>query len=608
MTLTDVLILTALPEEETVFRHWLNLRIVAGNVGIATWKKGKSRPMRISLVSLGGMGSVMAAVVASSAIQNTRPKVVILAGIAAGRKGGSKKPEFRLGDVACSRTICYYSYGKIAGKHPYADIRNLRVEPSDFFGNQFLLEIADCDGERSWRAEARKWFRKLTGKFCEDFSRYPKQRAFRGKSPRARLANFASGEWVIKSDKFKQYIRESYRDLDINVFEMESFAVARVCAQNDIPFIAVKGITDHATILKNDEHRLSSIAAATAFTKAVLWRKYDDIMAVIDRPQSQRGLVTCLNPNSGRYCQNFFKGENPEVIGRTCVDIDPEIFREKPSWLTRVFENVRPNAYSRKLSTLLPTLISEGKTRITLLFPYPSLDLLDFLRVHSRRVRLTAAVKAVIRDIHGERAIPRQVKGANHPLAEKIRRIGQMAESQFMHFKVCDDACRIAVEEGKVKRADLPSIISRIIVLGPDVSEEELLNDPLNVIYPCFLGLSVPTFYTSIDLVQPYYPIEDTVFFDRTLAKVERAETSFERAVVSARFFESAWTLMVSGKPCPGSGLREDRQMFDFLADWEMHSQETFGSPGPDAKYRPFPSEELLKRYLPKTGLLLQDR
>jgi hypothetical protein len=384
---------------------------------------------------------------------------------------------------------------------------------------------------------------------------------------------------------------------------MEAFAVGQVCKRNRLPFVAIKGITDYATVLKNDKYRLAAITSATAFALNLIQKKATHI-ATLERKVGTPRLIQCLHPQPQTYCVHPLVREGEDDVWSECIDFRKPIVKSKPAWLTRVFEDVRPDAYSRSLDEQLPFMIRDGESSVTSFFPYSPVGLLQFFSVYSGDQELEKLVNKVLRDWRNN---SRSTSTRNHPIAVAIAKICELARSHYVHFSTCDQVCQELMEVEGVSFADLAARFSRIIPVDIGRSgnlRNAILGDPLCVVYPCFLGLHVPTFYSNLHVTRDSFPLHDVIFVEQPIYEQGIGSTALrDNSSVGLRYFDQAHTLVVSGHPCRSINLDNGRSIYGLLKDWKKHRTEAAAEAGQRLKYRRFPLDELIMKYLPDSPL-----
>ena len=603
----DVLVVTSLPEEEFLYSRVLPFA-ESQDQRLRTTElvnKKSGNQITVGLYNLNTMGSLMAAIAIHDIIQDCRPRCILLSGIAAAYPEENKRGRLVVGDVACSRSICYHSYGKIIGNRKYHDMRGPAIEESPFFTEYAIGKIAENIKKSGWKHIAKKMYTKYKKEFVEVFVEYPQQNSYPQKMPKAKTANYASGELVVSGIQYQKHVRKWFPHLKISVFEMESYAIARLCKIHEIPFIALKGITDYGTIKKNDKYRLISIASSTAFTIEFIYHHLDEIYSKLIPAQVKPSNLECLDPNTIVLCPHKHKNPDDDYYCRECVDMTYSLSSQKPSWLTRVFEDVSPNDYSSKLAASIPNMLNSNSMQITSFFPYSGKNLLNFFRLN-----VGDDAENIVNVIRSNGDIDKKEKAAgknkNHHKAELIYEVSELARSHFHHFKVCDEYCRDLLVNKKMKYGDVARLISRIVLMKKqpkEILEDSLLNDVLNVVYPCFLGLFVPTYYIAMDVIEKEYPIYDIMFFNHDFFADGMTTSHKDKSIISVRFSHQARTLIYAGIPCTDSKQQEQRRMFSLLNDWIKHQDETFEGKSKKTKYRRLPCEKLIQKYLPDSEI-----
>jgi adenosylhomocysteine nucleosidase len=157
-----------------------------------------------------GMGKVNAACGTTLLLEHYKPAAVIMVGIA-----GAVDPSLRPGDVVIGATSTQWDYGSIATSGPRVrgavDPIHDHSDPSAFPADARLLDLA-----RQIKPDA-------------DFGLL--------------FGVIATGDTFIASGGKKQELQQTVHAASV---DNESGAVAQVCWQQAVPFIAIRGISDSA--------------------------------------------------------------------------------------------------------------------------------------------------------------------------------------------------------------------------------------------------------------------------------------------------------------------------------------------------------------------------
>jgi nucleoside phosphorylase len=530
----DLLIITPLPDEEWACLRWFKGTTVA-ELSNLKWMPHPSGAS-IGLHAFNGMGSLFAATQTAPLLHACRPKYVLLLGIAAGRpfRAGGKRQGggFNLGDVAYNKSIYYCSYGKVKGRK-LPKIRAVTPIPQN---EELARWVREIEQQGDWKNTARAWFNDSKNEWRRQFS-FPRQR-WPIYELKGHAADFGSGELVVASEDYQKAVRSQYGTADITVFEMEAYAVGSVCQALHIPFLTVRGISDHGKITKNDEYRLAAALAPSAIVDSLL--KNSEIVAQIRKADFPLYQVhtPCLLPKTPIPCPH---DRSPE--SRKCIDLGITIRSAQPALLTRALEHVEPPDYSRSLNDRLKRL--DGKReRVVFFFPYSAKATARWC-VEEEGSDLFEELKEIIYNPkyreHGTAEYSRIVE-----LTEQIATIGRRL---YPHFQACEELCKRLRETRKINRDNLPRTISRVIITSEDLNE--FAHDPVNLIYSFLLGTeTVPTFLMS-DQHTKTKVRDDITFFENTNNHGDNLSFNWLKAV---RFFPSSWLLLTTGWPCESSG------------------------------------------------------
>lgn len=590
MVSIDVLIVSALSEEIFLIEKWLKPRDnpISGIRVVEYHAETK-----IGIGSFGAMGGVPATIYIANALKTYWPKYIFMVGLAAAVQDSG----LRRGDVGYNSEIYYTSYGKIREGEKYPEIRPLGL-PGDKLISLDWLDRHRC-GNR-WKNDAAKWFGRFHSAWSSSY-RYPAQQAFENTLPECSKANYASGELVIASDEYQKHVLDFFRGRRIDMLDMESYAVRKICHENNISFLSVKGISDYAAGDKDDKYRFCAIAASSAFVKSIVEdRKFKE--GILNISPIQRRKDYCLHPNASIFCPYITPSAESQRSSKKvhgCVNLEIDLDESKEEWLTRVFEDIEPVFYSTKLSNYLPGIIERKEARVTFFFPYSAKELLNFFLVHNGKAALKEKIRDVLTmsenrnksDIHVEKQI-----------ANQIEKISHIVKDDYRHFKTSDDICESLL---KIQAYDETANCATRIIMVQDARRETILDEPLNVIYPCFLGMSVPTFCTERENLERSFVASDITFLDRSISGSANSNKNGSDTILAIRFLNRDRTLIVSGQTCRDVGFENHRAMFRLLDDWNNHRMDTLSSiqSGQHGKYRQFPFRELIQKYLPDSSL-----
>jgi nucleoside phosphorylase len=221
--LLDVLFVAPLAEEAKAFEHWLT--DLAPFPGIPQLRRSVHDGISVGVYCLEEMGGINAATGVTPVLTRTRPRVVVVVGIAAGveegtrerwnKRRGDRSParkwtragrfvEFGRGDVGIADMVWYYSYGRMSG-----DRFTVRQAPTQMTDEPLRRLATEVLREEAWRETARAWFdtAQATG-WAMNYD-FPEQR-WPVRPPRGERCDVASGEQVVASTKYMDGLLRSF--------------------------------------------------------------------------------------------------------------------------------------------------------------------------------------------------------------------------------------------------------------------------------------------------------------------------------------------------------------------------------------------------------------
>ena len=240
----DYLIITALPEErEGVERYLPGLRLVSDgraeipHVYYEAYLKSPALA-RIIVITIGQRGRVPAATVATAAINEWSPNVVLLVGVA----GGRASKNVHLGDVLVATQIFDYEHQRVReGRAP-------EVHSS------------------IWQADA-KLHRAAVDRVTREWPGLIAARSPDGRTPSYQCGTVASGDKYVADGNFlASFDQEHPRLLGI---EMEGSGVAHACQEsNHRPrFLMIRAVSDLVDLTKRERNQVES-------SEHKAWRTY----------------------------------------------------------------------------------------------------------------------------------------------------------------------------------------------------------------------------------------------------------------------------------------------------------------------------------------------
>lgn len=235
-----IAVIVALAEEYEIFCRYFHGRIVERfhvsdlTIDILERDGGSER---IGLVSVNRMGNVAAAIAAARLLEVFDLDVVANIGLAA----GVDKEKQALGDIIVAEKIRYYETGKLS-----TDKFDVAPEFSDL--HSYFVEALQTANPANW----------------------PLGSSLGGLPRRVFFGTVASGEKVISNAKFVSTLLS--QDRKIIGIEMESYGIAAAVYGRKEKLLLIRGISDFADELKNDNARLSAMEGAIRFFNEALRR------------------------------------------------------------------------------------------------------------------------------------------------------------------------------------------------------------------------------------------------------------------------------------------------------------------------------------------------
>lgn len=173
-----------------------------------------------------GVGKVNTASSIQYLLNHLPVKRVIFTGLA-----GAVNPDVKIGDIVISRSAIQHDFD-IGGKGIVEEMKTVRF-PAD----PALIDLAV--------------------KACRDL----------GLEDRMRVGTVLTGDQTIIGSGKKQWLWEAFKG---DCVEMEGAAAASVCCYNDVPFILIRAITDHADEKAREDFRLTKSQACKDAARVVL--------------------------------------------------------------------------------------------------------------------------------------------------------------------------------------------------------------------------------------------------------------------------------------------------------------------------------------------------
>jgi len=563
----DVLLIAPLNEEAKVCRTIFPARGYAPDrpfqiVDPEVLCDGK--PMSVGLFVIGEVGALSAAIQCFQVLDSYRPKVVLLLGIAAGNseklaaKGDLEQDDakhdeepvhdkdvpIQVGDVIYNERVLYHSYARVSDPAQLASMClktnghvvefEVKIRSKDpIVRNDDLLSLAEIVGRasRPWKQIARRAIRhlaKIRNVHHKPWGVEP-QDPWDTREPNAHLVTFASGEHVIVSKSYQDFIRAAFPSEKIFGFDMEAYAVGRVCAHLGISFLTIRGVSDPGTAKKaedRDRYHCAAAAISAAFARKVIELPGFDAILRTDRSQKGRHVIRCLDLNLRTGCPNQ----------HSCVT-HPAAFGGSPVLLSRLYDGLDPIPYSRGLLSLGVASTSSSTGRIPsdvfvlYVFPYAP----DNLR-------------ALIYD-HKD-GYPKLVEAMEH---EKWPVFTEQLKLVLPHFAIVNALAGEHCSGWKAGNHNGPPPFARIIVTNED---NIFPATGRNSIYEAFLGRNVPTYHATREQMNGWqFCIDDMVITGRTLVASNMDESfAIGEGLQEYRYFKESRFLVVRGHQCQAAG------------------------------------------------------
>ena len=238
----DAVLQVAVPDEKKRVYQFLNLS--EGNDQYLrsyalSYQEVNYQEMHIVVVSQNIMGMTEASRTATAAILAFHPKIMMMAGICAG-----KKNETKLGDLIIADKAFDYSTGKLyeTGLEHRPPHRPINDALASFVNN-------------AWINQSDLIFAKINEKFSGD----PLSGC------KIRFTSMGSGPWVVDTEKVFEDIRDHVVGNCISL-DMEAYAVALAADQLKTPWVIVKSVQDYADGKKSKTEKASRAYAAFSST------------------------------------------------------------------------------------------------------------------------------------------------------------------------------------------------------------------------------------------------------------------------------------------------------------------------------------------------------
>ncbi|KAK2807588.1 hypothetical protein FQN51_000021 [Onygenales sp. PD_10] len=302
---------------------------------------GDIGPHKVAMACLpaGSMGIGAAAVAANNMYRTFKSlRFGVLVGIGGGVPNPKTNKDIRLGDVVVSVPkgpyggVVQYNYGKTTTGGVFQRRGHLNAPPPKLcscvtalqalisrpknpkhYVRDALLELENTSDEYKppkhedllfdWNCPHVDDFR--SSSVCGNCNKTAliKRNGRKSSDPVIHLGTIASGDMVIGDSVERDHIDSQYDNL-ILCFEMEAAGL-----MNNFPSLVIRGISDYADSHKNDHWRTRAIAAASAYTKALLNMivRPDDISNLPQLTESMSAVQT-IDQNAKHVQERLTQG------------------------------------------------------------------------------------------------------------------------------------------------------------------------------------------------------------------------------------------------------------------------------------------------------------
>ena len=209
----QICILCAVPPEVSAFKQLFEFEKPTKLGAMLCWV-GRYEDTTVSLIQT-GVGKVQAAAAAQLAIMHYSPDAMFSCGTA-----GSLDDRCDIGDIIIGKTTIQHDYGFIL--------------PDAFV--HFGIHLSKNNGKKGFFQEfqANKGLFKATETVRQHL---------KGQVGQIFSGPILTGDQIIFSSEKRRELAEQFNALAV---DMESAAIAQVCTVNRVPFLAIRGISDHA--------------------------------------------------------------------------------------------------------------------------------------------------------------------------------------------------------------------------------------------------------------------------------------------------------------------------------------------------------------------------
>jgi nucleoside phosphorylase len=207
----------------------------------------------VAVAAVGSAGNTPTAAAVTELTRELSPRLVVLAGIAAGQRG-----KYRIGEVVLSEAVVAYEPAALVDSPGQPRVPRATAIPVSFSLQQDLTAYVAREPEARLDAEYKKEHIELSRR-----SRTVTDRA------RVRLATIGSGEKLVRDPAFLAQLQAQVHG-KIDVLEMEAAGLVAACHVVRLPFLVIRGISDFANSKKNNRHHELAAQGAAIVTRDFL--------------------------------------------------------------------------------------------------------------------------------------------------------------------------------------------------------------------------------------------------------------------------------------------------------------------------------------------------
>ncbi|WP_460127825.1 phosphorylase family protein [Pseudomonas sp. H1_D05] len=264
----DKILLVVITDTEyrSIYPHF-TIEGEAQHVGLVTIQNGQIAGREIVLCKMGDMGSKTQGSVGAAlatVIEHVKPSLVLEVGICFGLK-----KDFNIGDVCISKLTFDYEYQKVEDGEVHNRLRHLHSSKNIFTQlSHFGLH------------------------YKADFS--------------VRSGNYACGDKVVNDATLKQAIIKAVPDVVAG--DMESYALALICEEKNIPWCVVKASSDDGVNKHDDDQRRAAHNAA---------KFVSDFLASIRETATQANMEVDATTD-----ETFFQEITQEITGKKSFKVE----------------------------------------------------------------------------------------------------------------------------------------------------------------------------------------------------------------------------------------------------------------------------------------------